>query len=174
MIAPNTYNPFENSVNNAKTVVSLEWLYQEVRTHLSKLIVVTLVIITSLPIVFLFGFWLHMQRKRFQKCMKKEPIFFKSNKDYLEFKVSLEKLDVLMPSLQKVLHYDLNKTPWPMKYTLRQMQKMTSTLVTFNSWLKTRLSPFNETKFKSKSQAFHLISEGELWKNRNPVYQYWM
>jgi hypothetical protein len=54
------------------------------------------------------------------------------------------------------------------------MQKMTSTLVTYNDWLKSRLNTFNEEQFISKSQVFKLVTEKELWKGRNKAYQYWM
>lgn len=174
MFATNTYNPFETSLDNAKTVVSLEWLYEGVRNHLGKMVFLTLVVLVGLPFVFFFGFWLKMKRKKFQKHMKKDLTLFKSHKDYLDFKDHLNKLDTLMPSLKKVTNYNLYKAPWPVKFTLSQMQKMTSTLVTYNSWLKKRLNAFNEDNCQSHETVFKLVSEKELWKNRNQVYQYWM
>jgi len=58
MLAVDTYNPFENSLSNAKTVVGLEWLYEGVRNHLGKLFVLVLVVLVGLPFVFFFGYWL--------------------------------------------------------------------------------------------------------------------
>lgn len=174
MFAAETYNPFETSLSNAKTVVGLEWLYEGLRNHLSKLLVVVLVVLVGLPFVFFFGYWLQTKRKKFQRHMRKDLPLFKNHSDYLEFKGYLNKLEVLMPSLKKVSGYNLKKAPWPVKYTLGQMQKMTSTLVTYHSWLKTRLNSLNEEQFKSNSTVFKLVSEKELWKNRNQAYQYWM
>lgn len=174
MLTTNTYNPFETSLNNAKTVVGLEWLYEGVRNHFGKLVVVVLVVLVGLPFVFFFGFWLKMKRKKFQKQMRKDLALFKSHEDYLVFKDYLNKLDVLMPSLKKVSNYNLHKAPWPVKFTLSQMQKMTSTLVTYNSWLKKRLKALNDDNSQNNETVFTLVSEKELWKNRNQVYQYWM
>lgn len=174
MFATQTYNPFENSLSNAKTVVGLEWLYESVRNHLGKLFVVLLVVLLGLPFVFFFGYWLQTKRRKFQRHMKKDMPLFKSHNDYLKFKGYLNKLDELMPSLKKVSGYNLKKAPWPVKYTLSQMQKMTSTVITYNSWLKSRLTTLNEDQFTSKSKVFKLVSEKELWNNRNQAYQYWM
>lgn len=174
MFAGQPYNTFETSLNNAKTVVGLEFLYESVRKNLSKLMVVVLVLLVGLPFVFFFGFWLQTKRKKFQKNMLKDVPSFNTYKDYLELKESLSKLDELMPALKKVNGYNLKKAPTPIRYTLSQMQKMTSTLVTYNDWLKSRLNTFNEEQFSSESQVFKLVSEKELWKGRNKVYQYWM
>lgn len=174
MFATNTYNPFENNLSNAKTVVGLEWLYESVKNHIGKLFVVILLVLVGLPLVFLFGYWLQTKRKKFQRHMRKDMPLFKSHNDYLNFKEYLNRLDELTPSLKKVSGYNLRKAPWPVKYTLSQMQKMTSTVITYNSWLKSRLTSLNEEQFTSDSKVFKLVSEKELWKNRNQVYQYWM
>jgi hypothetical protein len=136
--------------------------------------VVALVLLVGLPFVFFFGFWLQTKRKKFQKHMRKDVPTFNTYKGYLELKDSLRRLDELMPALKKVNSYNLKKAPVPIKYTLSQMQKMTSTLVTYNDWLKSRLNTFNEEQFISKSQVFKLVTEKELWKGRNKAYQYWM
>ncbi len=174
MFTAQTYNPFETSLSNAKTVVGLEWLYESVRTHLGKLFVVLLVVLLGLPFVFFFGYWLQTKRRKFQRHMKKDMSLFKSHNDYVKFKGYLNKLDQLTPSLKKVSGYNLKKAPWPVKYTLSQMQKMTSTVITYNSWLKSRLTTLNEDQFTSNSKVFKLVSEKELWNNRNQAYQYWM
>lgn len=174
MFAAQPYNTFETSLDNAKTVVGLEMLYESVRKNLSKLMVVLLMLVVGLPFVFFFGFWLQTKRKKFQKHMRKDVPSFNSYKDYLELKDSLSKLDELMPALKKVNSYNLKKAPVPIRFTLNQMQRMTSTLVTYNDWLKSRLNSFNEEQFRSKSQVFKLVTEKELWKERNKVYQYWM
>jgi hypothetical protein len=106
--------------------------------------------------------------------MRKDMPLFKNHTDYLKFKGHLNEIDELMPSLKKVSGYNLKKAPWPVKYTLSQMQKMTSTVITYSSWLKSRLISLNEEQFTSDSKVFKLVSEKELWKNRNQVYQYWM
>lgn len=174
MFAVDSYNPFENSLNNAKVVVSLEWQYETIRKNLSKLMVISLVLTIGLPLVFFFGFWLQIKRRKFRRSMRNVIPDFKNYDDYLQFKLSISKLDELMPSLQKVNKYNLKKAPLPVRYTLLQMQKMTSTLITFNDWQKSKLSSLNEQQFKSKSQVFKFVSEQELWKGRNSAYQYWM
>lgn len=174
MFASNTYNPFETSLTNAKTVVGLEWLYESVRKQIGKLLLVVLVVFLALPVVLLFGYWLQRKRKRFQSHMRKDFKDFHRANDYLEYKVYTNKVATLTPSLKKVSGYNLKKAPWPLKYTLSQMQKMTSTLLTYNSWLKSRLNSLNEEQFKSESSVFKFVSEEELWRNRNHAYQYWM
>jgi hypothetical protein len=174
MFALKTYNHFESSLSNAKTVVGLEWIYEGVRNHLGKILASILVLLIGLPFVFFFGFWLQTKRKKFSRHMKKEIPLFKSSDGYLNFKEHLKKLDGLTPSLKKVSEYNLKKAPWPLSYTLGQMQKMASTLVTYNGWLKKRLDPLNEEKFSSNSKVFKFVSEKELWKNRNQAYKYWM
>jgi hypothetical protein len=170
MFVAQPYNTFETCLSNAKTVVGLEWLYEAVRKNLSKILVVSLLF----PFSFFFGFWLQTKRKKFQKHMRKDVPCFNTYKDYLELKESLSKLDELMPALKKVNSYNLKNAPAPIRYTLSQMQKMTSTLFTYNDWLKSRLNTFNKEQFSSESQVFKLVSEKELWKGRNKVYQYWL
>ncbi|MCG2612793.1 hypothetical protein LZZ85_00820 [Terrimonas sp. NA20] len=170
-----SYNAsLKSSLNNAKTVVGLEWLYEDVRSNLSKLLVVVLVVSLGLPLVLFFGYRLKLKRKKFQRQMKKDLPLFKTHKDYSTFKKQLGELDALMPSLKKVHNYNARRAPWPIRYTLGQMQKMTSTLVTYNSWLKKRLDVLNEERFKGESNLFKFVSEKELWKDRNQAYQYWM
>ena len=133
MFAAHQYNTFETSLDNAKTVVGLELLYESVRKSLSKLMVVALVLLVGLPFVFFFGFWLQTKRKKFQKHMRKDVPTFNTYKGYLELKDSLRRLDELMPALKKVNSYNLKKAPVPIKYTLSQMQKMTSTSLRLHS-----------------------------------------
>lgn len=174
MFAAQQYNSFETSLDNAKAVVGFEFLYESLRKNLNKLIVLVLVYAVGLPIVFLFGYWLLTKRKKFQKHMKNDFLTLNTSKDYLDLKESLSKLDELMPALKKVSTYNLKKAPYLIRFTLCQMQKMTSTLVTYNDWLKSRLNSYNEEQYSSKSQIFKLVPEEELWKERNKVYQYWM
>lgn len=174
MLPAPTYHPFDLSLLSAKTVVGLEWLYESVRVYLGKLIVVVLVFLLGLPFVLFFGYWLKVKRKKLQRYMKVDMPVFNNADDYLRFKQQLDKVDSLLPSLKKVSEYKRQKAPWPVRFTLRQMQKMSSTVVTYNSWLKSRLNLFNEDQFAGKSRVFRLVSEKELWKNRNQVYQYWM
>ncbi len=174
MFATNTYNFFETGLNNAKIVVGLEWLYESVKKQLGKFFLLVLLVLLGFPAVLLFGFWLQKKRRKFQKHMRNELPFFKDQNDYLEFKAYLNKAYSLSPSLKKVSGYNVKKAPWPLKYTLKQMKKMTSTLLTYNDWLKTRLNSLNEEHFKSEKTVFKFVPEKELWKNRNEAYQYWM
>jgi hypothetical protein len=64
MFTVETYNPFENSLSNAKTVVGLEWLYEGIRNHIGKLFFLVLVVLIGLPFVFFFGYWLQTKRKK--------------------------------------------------------------------------------------------------------------
>jgi len=174
MLATNSYNPFENSLNNAKSVVGLDWLYESVKSQVGKLWLLVLAFFVGFPVILFLGFLLKRKRKKFQTSMKKELPVFNDYKSYLEFKSHLDKLESLTPSLKKVSGYNLKKAPWPLSYTLGQMQKMTSTLLTYNSWLKSRLNSLNEEQFKSNTTVFKFVSEKELWRNRNQAYQYWM
>jgi hypothetical protein len=174
MFVADTYNPHEAGLTNAKTVVGLEWLYEGMQKHLGKLLFLIVVVLVALPFVFLLGYWLRTKRRKFQKHMKKELSTFNEHETYLKFKNALVKLDELLPTLKKVSGYNLKKTPIILRYTLSQMQKMTSTLVTYSSWQKSRLRVLNEEQFKSKATVFKFISEKELWESRNQVYKYWM
>ncbi|MCO5238890.1 MAG: hypothetical protein M9904_02435 [Chitinophagaceae bacterium] len=174
MFAPSAYPPFEASLSNAKTVVSLGWLYEEVRNHMGKLLVLVLTFFLGLPLVFAFGFWLRLKRRELQKNMRKAPPAFKTHNDYRQFKTHLAKMDSLMPALETVAKYNLKKAPLHLRYTLNQMQKSTSTLVTYHSWLTSRLNLLNNEQFKSESKVFKLVPEKELWEKRNAAYQYWM
>jgi hypothetical protein len=174
MVSPSLYNPYESSLTHAKTVVSLEWLYDAVRKNVSKVFVAFLVVLVGLPIVFLLGFWLKAKRKNLQRHMRSNLPLFKNPDEYLAFRDNLSKLDSLMPSLKKVSNYNAKKAPWPLGFTLRQMQKMTSTLATYNAWLHNRLDLFNEEQLSSTSTLFKLVPESKLWKERNQAYKYWM
>lgn len=174
MLVTSAYQPFEASLSSAKTVVSLGWLYEEVRNHLGKLLVLVLAFLLALPLVFLFGFWLRLKRKSLQKSMRSAPPPFKTHNDYQKFKTNLVKLTSLMPALETVSKYNLKKTPLYLKYTLRQMQKTTSTLVTYHSWLTSRFNLLNNEQFKSESKVFKMVPEKEMWEKRNTAYQYWM
>ncbi|WP_407526295.1 hypothetical protein PDL71_05180 [Lacibacter sp. MH-610] len=175
MFAVEPNSPFESSLTNAKVVVGLNWLYESLRTNLSKIFVFLLVLLIALPLVLFFGFWLQLKRKKFQKLMKKnKPLLLKDNKEYLQYKENSDKLNNLMPSLEKVSTYKLSKVPWPLRYTLRQMQSMTSTLITFQNWLSSRLEPLNESQLQGKSKFFKYVPEEYLWKKRNKAYKYWM
>jgi hypothetical protein len=174
MLAINTYNSFDNNLTNAKAVVGLELLYESFRKQVGKFFILMVVCLVCLPFLLLFGLWLQTKRKSFQKHMKRDVKSFRNYSEYQEFKEYLSKLDNLMPSLNKVNKYNLKKVPFPFKYTLTQMQKMASTIVTYNDWQKSRLNSLNDEQFKSNgSQVFKHISERELWNNRNQAYQYW-
>jgi len=174
MYATPNYSSFETSLTNAQAVIGLEWLYSGFRKSLSRLAVVLLLTVLGFPFVLFFGYWLKQKRKAFQKHMRSEFKGFKNHQDYLTYKDSLKRLDELMPGLKKVSDYNLNNAPWPVSFTLRQMQQMSSTLVTYNQWLKLKLSPYNNPQENTKSEVFKLVTESELWKARNHAYNYWM
>lgn len=174
MFASPSYNPFKNSLDYAKLVVGLELLYQSVKDQIGKFLFLCLVFVFALPMIFLFGFWLKNKRRTFQKHMRKPFPVLNNQSDYLKLKTSLNDLDSLVPSLKKVSNYKLEKTPWAVKFTLRQMQKMTSSIITYSDWQKTRLNNLNEAHFKSDNSVFKFVSEKELWQSRNQVYEYWM
>ncbi|MFZ4056987.1 MAG: hypothetical protein ACOYKE_02560 [Ferruginibacter sp.] len=174
MFAVESYSTFDSSLSNAKTVVGLEWLYEGVKNHLGKIALLCFVLVVGLPVVFLLGYWLHTKRKQLQREMKKDLPLFKNHVEYLKFKENLSKLDSLLPALKKISAYNLKKAPWPIRYTLSQMQKLASSITTYNKWLKKHLTSYNEDSSTGKSKVFRLVSENELWKERNPVYNYWM
>jgi hypothetical protein len=174
MLASGSYNTFESGLNNAKMVVGLEWLYESARRNLSKVTVAFLMAILGLPFVLVTGYWLRTKRRKLQRLMRKNTIHLMQHSDYLAVRESLDKLTVLMPTLKKVARYDLKRTPWPMSYTLRQMQGMTTTLITYSEWLMIKINTFNQQQFKTNSQTFKLVSETEMWEGRNQAYRYWM
>lgn len=174
MFATNTYSPFEVGLSNAKTVVGLEWIYEGVKNHFGKLLSLFLVLLIGLPFVFFFGYWLQVKRKRFQRRMKGNTPPLNTFEEYLQLKDYIANLDKLAPSLKKVGQYDRKKSPWPLKYTLGQMQKMTSTLLTYNEWQKSRLNCLNTEQFNGNTNVFTFVSEKDLWAGRNSAYKYWM
>jgi hypothetical protein len=174
MFAVELHNTFESSLSSAKRLAGLELILESFKLKLGKAIASFFLLLLCLPFVFLFGYWLQLKRRKFVQHMKKDVPSFKSASQYKDFKTSLEQLDSLVPSLKKVTNYNLQQIPFLFRYTLGQMKKMSSTLVTYNEWLHARLHSLNEDRFHSDSKVFRLVPEGELWKQRNQAYQYWM
>ncbi len=174
MFAANSYSPFETGLANAKTVVGLEWIYEGVKNHFGKLLFFVLVVLIGLPVVFFFGYWLQVKRRKFRRRMKRDLPLLNTLEEYLKLKDYITNLDKLAPSLKKVEQYNKKEAPWPLKYTLSQMQKMSSTLLTYNKWQKSRLNCLNTEQFSGSTNVFTFVSERELWAERNTAYQYWM
>ena len=67
---------------------------------------------------------------------------------------------------------DVASAPYLLRYTLRQMKAMATTLDTYHKWLNDSLDKMNKPQPDSK--VFRMVSEKELWDNRNKAYKYWM
>jgi hypothetical protein len=173
MFAP-SYNPFESSLNNARTLAGVESFYVGLKNQLGKVFLVSIVLLLGLPLVFFFGFWLSRQRRKFLKFMRKDYTEFNSSSGYSNFKKKVEELDKFTPYLKKLTHYNPKRAPLLLRFTISQMQKTSSTLLTFEGWLRSRLDNYNKPIFLSNSNIFRFLSEKELWERRNKVYEYWM
>ena len=173
MLTVGTYNPNENGYNSAKALASLQGLYESFRAQMSKLLILFLMFAVGLPILVFWGFWFKAKRGKFQKNMRNNPEF-KSPSNYYDFRVKLDRMNEFKPRLEKIMHYNVKRAPWPVKFTLKKMQNMSSTLLTYSGWQELQLSGFNKTQFKSKSPILNFASEKELWTKRNKAYTYWM
>ena len=167
------YSPFEKGLTSGNALASFEGLYVSFRDATGKVVLLSLVFVFLWPLVLVFGFWLKLQRRFFVRYMK-EDVRFDSPEDYASFKKRYDKLVHLKPSLEKVNSYNTEKAPPVVRYTLRQMQKTCSTLLTFHGWLDSKLEDYNKQQFPSASKQVKFRSESSLWKNRNAAYQYWM
>ncbi len=173
MYVVDPYKTFDTSLRNARNVLSLEWLYDGLKQFLGTFLLLALVVLLY-PLVLLFGFWLQTKRKKFRKVMRTPFNGFYNSNHYLHLKVSLKQFKQFNPTLKKVAASNLKKTPFLLRYTVGQMQKMSSTLVTYSEWLESHLNCLNTEQFKSESKEFKLLTEKELWRKRNKAYQYWM
>lgn len=168
------YSAFENGLHSGNALAGFEGLYVAFRVAFGKVFLLSMVFVFFWPLVLLFGFWLKLQRRYFLKYMKKEDVNFRDVEDYLSFKKRLEKLDQLKPNLDKVNSYQLDKAPPVVKFTLKQMQKTCSTLLTFRGWSQAKLVNFNKANYSPSTNVVKFKSESELWKSRNSAYRYWM
>ena len=173
MFISEPYNTYENSLSTAKTLAFFEQIYETFRNFLGKIVLLSLLFLVT-PLVFLLGYLIKSKRKALQRHMRKDIPGFKNSNEYQDFKMMLDKFENLLPSLNKINEFKANNAPLTVRYFLIQLQKMASTLITYFSWLKKGLSHLNAVQFTSKSNEFKLVSEQELWKNRNQSYHYWL
>lgn len=78
------------------------------------------------------------------------------------------------PRLRKLMDCEPQKASWLFRFAVKEMQKMSATLLTYYGWQAYQLSHLNTSQFKSELDLFEFIPERELWMNRNKAYSYWM
>jgi len=180
MLTLGSYNPNqqEYTLTNAKALVSVKAVIDVVRHYMDntfiliKFFTLLTLALTGLPLFYGFGFWLLYHRKRFSKVMK-STAEIEDLDDYLFLKNGLNKMEEMLPKLKNLGNIDLKRVPWLLRFTFTQMKKFSSSLVTYQGWLKSRLNNYNTPQFKSSSKI-SFLSESELWENRNHAYSYWM
>lgn len=165
---------FDISISSAQIVVRIDRVYIFLKNLVGKVIFEFLAIFICLPLVYIFAVLLRAKRKRLQKSMRESFNDFRDYEHYLKFKNSVHDLSVFLPKLKAIGGYNIKNAPLPIRFPLNQIKKMTSTLVTYNEWLDSRLTPLNEDNVDNECSDFKLITEKELWDNRNHAYQYWM
>jgi len=176
----NTQNvsPFDLALQGGgviDAVVHLRQSASKVFKKASSLIFVVFVLFfVVLPLGYLFGFWLARKRNSLLRLMKNTHVEFETPQQYVLHKNNLDKLARLSPSLKLVSLYDVRRVPLIVRFPARKMKNISSSILTFEGWLKGRLDKYNEDQFKSEQKIFTLKSESELWRNRTKVYQYWM
>ena len=127
-----------------------------------------------LPLAFLFGFWLSRKRNYLVKNMRDTALDLNNTEQYVTYKNKLNKLTKDSERLVKVSSYNLKKVPLFVRYPVAQMKYLSSTLLTYEGWLQSRLTKYNQEQFQSEQKIFSFKPESELWDNRNKVYNYWM
>lgn len=173
MYATNPYKPYYLETERALESVmrATRFLKRSLFTALVLLVFFTI----GFPFFLFFGYWLKRKRTRLVKTMlESKSVNLNSTKDYVEFKNGLQRFDGYLPILRKAADLNPKKIPRLFRYTPIQLQKLSSTLVTFNTWLHSRLTPMNQPRHSSEATEFKFVSEKELWENRNHAYQYWM
>lgn len=172
------YTVSDMGLRQAKAVAGAEYLYETVRDlfgrQFSKQIRWILLSVVFCTLFLPFGFFFRTMRKKLAKRMKREMPGFKTAEEYAIFKRQLAQMQSFLPDLKRVTNYNLSRAPWPARLVLREMQKISSTLITYTEWYNSRLSKMNTEQFATKNTHFRFTSERELWNNRNPAYEYWM
>ncbi len=174
MLTSSQYNLYENSISYANTLAGLETFLAGFKRIVGKFLLLFCYYTIFWPFVLTFALWLNLERRSFQKKMKRDFKEFETSNDYLKHKKVLMDLKSLEPRLKRISNYQPHRLPFGVSYTLNNMKKMTSTLLTVISWSESRLSSLNHAKFASANHDVKFVSESELWKNRNSAYQYWM
>jgi len=167
------YGPFERGLNNARILAGVDTFYVGLRNLLGKVILLTLVALLALPLVYAVGIYCYVQRKKMRKHMKDSFCQFSGPSDYGDFKRKVNELSKLKPALVNVTNYDPKKV-FVLRFTLTQMQKTSSTLITYEGWLESKLSEYNISRFSNSNKALNFVPEKKLWKKRNKAYVYWM
>jgi len=170
MLSNNSYDLDFNSLNYARKVVSWGWEYEALKKSALKFVR----FVVAFPLSLLFGLWLNQKRKSFMKQMRKNRVVLHNVSDYRKLRTQLDEVRKLYPFLKNVKKLDLKELPWVFRYCGFQVQRMTSTLLQYFTWLEKELDCLNKEQFKSQSKTFKFTSEKELWENRNKAYNYWM
>ena len=145
-----------------------------VKVTTALVVVCFLLFFVVVPAGYVLGVWFSRKRALLVKYMKKTPLDLANPNQYLLYKKHIERLSKRTTVLTAVSSIDLKNVPLVVKYPVRKMKHISSTLLTYNGWLKSRLSTYNQEQFCSEQKIFSFKSESDLWNSRNKAYAYWM
>lgn len=127
-----------------------------------------------LPVMYLFAFWLYRKRVILVKLMNERKDDFNNVEQYKNSKEKLEKLSKYTSKVNMLAEFDLKKCNLFIRYPISQIKSLSSTILTYEGWLKSNLIKYNKEQFHSEKDIFLFKPEDELWENRNKAYNYWM
>lgn len=126
------------------------------------------------PAGYVAGFWFSRKRSYLIKYMRKTPVDLANSNQYVMYKTHVERLYKRHDVLKEVASLELRKVPVIVRFPVRKMRDISSTLLTYQEWLNSRLNMYNQEQFKSDNKIFSFKSESDLWNSRNKAYAYWM
>ena len=174
-MTPVFYDPLQLSLENARILDATRNFYQVFKKRV-KLYLFGYCL--ALPFVFIgsffFGLWVSRQRKFFQKMMAKERFNLHTYNEYLAYKEVGQQLNSFTPTLKRLSQANIKKAPFFLRFPLRRMARMSSTLLTFKQWHDMQLVKFNTPQFKQQGSFFLMVTEKELWEKRTKAYDYWL
>lgn len=169
---------FDLAMRVSKYVDASADLYKSFKNGLVNTIVFAVLTILAyflvLPLGVVLGFWILRKRNYFVRNMKNECTEFSSPEIYAEYKNKLATLTKDKKLLQKVSNLDVKKIPFYAKFPVKQLKKLTSTILLYIDWMESRLKIYNTEHFISSNSVFVFKSERKLWEERNKAYSYWL
>ena len=168
-------HPLDVGVYSGKAVVYFENSYVFLRSLFGKVFLRVVTFFLLWPFVLFFALWLKHKRKQLLIAIRDADEVTMTPEKYSDFREQFQKFDKLTPVLQKFNGYQPYKAKLVLRYSLTQMQKTCSTMLSFHALMKDKyVNEFNFSQFQNEATTFSFRSATELLNNRNKAYDYWM
>lgn len=162
------YAELELGVNMSESLIVIRERYLAVRKRMGQKMLKAL----FLPFGVYYGLKFRKNRKAFQRRIDKHFTDFESPKEYVHFIGLIEKMDEILHPITEIIKNHPKKKVWPYMFSLNELDKMISTLNTYNGWLKKELNVYNKKVNIQEYSGFEFISGDKLWEKRVKVYEY--